>query len=328
MGVAPHVFSQATARWFADTFPEGPTPAQERAGPPSRAAQRPDPGPDRLRQDARGVPARHRPARHHARRRHRHPAALRLAAEGAQLRRRAQPARTAGRHPRDRRAPRPGAARDLASPCAPATRRPATAQPHAAPPAGRDDHHAREPLPAAHVAERARDAARGRDRDRRRGARGRRRPSAARTSRSAWSAWSTSWAGPCSASRSRPPSGRWRRSRGSSAATARSRSSTPAPPRSSTCRSSCRSRTWPRRPRSRSADQSRRPAGQPLDLAGDVPAAAGARAGAPHDARLRQLPAPRRAPGPAPQRAGRRGGRTRPPRLAGPRGARRDRGGS
>ena len=33
MGVALHVFSEATARWFADTFPEGPTPAQAEGWP-------------------------------------------------------------------------------------------------------------------------------------------------------------------------------------------------------------------------------------------------------------------------------------------------------
>ena len=57
--------------------------AGDRAGRP-----RPDPGADRLREDARGVPLRDRPAEPGARARP--PSALRLAAEGAQLRHRAR----------------------------------------------------------------------------------------------------------------------------------------------------------------------------------------------------------------------------------------------
>ena len=95
-------------------LPRGPNAGAGRGLAGHRARrERPHPGANRLRQDARGVPARHRPARHHARRRHRHPAALRLAAEGPELRRRAQPARPARRHPRDRGAPRPARARHL-----------------------------------------------------------------------------------------------------------------------------------------------------------------------------------------------------------------------
>ena len=71
----------------------------------------PDPGADRLGEDARGVPLRHRPADGDAWPRPARP--LRLAAEGAQLRRRAEPARPA-------RGPPVGT---CASPSAPATRR-------------------------------------------------------------------------------------------------------------------------------------------------------------------------------------------------------------
>ena len=58
-----------------------------------------------------------------------------------------------------------------------------------------------------------------------------------------------------------------------------------------------------------------------LDLAGDVPRAAGAGEGPPLDADLRQQPPPGRAPGAAAERAGRRGGRARPPRQPGARAA-------
>ena len=72
-----------------------------------------------------------------------------------------------------------------------------------------------------------------------------------------------------------------------------------------------------------------------VDLAGDLPRAARARARAPLDDHLRQRPPRRRAPGAAPQRAGQRrpaggrlagGDRARAPRLARPRGAHRRRG--
>src|SRR5437588_7300721 len=58
---------------------------------------RPDPGADRFGQDARGLPLRHRPTYRASRRRP--PAPLRLAAQGAELRRRAEPARPARRPP-------------------------------------------------------------------------------------------------------------------------------------------------------------------------------------------------------------------------------------
>ena len=72
---------------------------------------RPDPGAHRLGEDARRLPVRHRPA--HGRAGPRPAAALRVAAQGAQLRRRAQPARARW----------PACAPTCASPSAPATRR-------------------------------------------------------------------------------------------------------------------------------------------------------------------------------------------------------------
>ena len=89
-------------------------------------------------------------------------AALRLAVEGAQLRRRAQPAR-----------PARGARLDAGGRRPHGRHRPARAPPDAAHAAGHPDHDARVALPAAHLAG-PRDAARGRDGDRRRGPRRRR----------------------------------------------------------------------------------------------------------------------------------------------------------
>ena len=63
-----------------------------------------------------------------------------------------------------------------------------------------------------------------------------------------------------------------------------------------------------------------------VDLAGDLPEAARARARAPHHADLRQQPPRRRAARAAAQRAGPGADRARPPRLAGARGAARGRG--
>ncbi len=78
----------------------------------------------------------------------------------------------------------------------------------------------------------------------------------------------------------------------------------------------------PRRRRAARPVRGHRPGGHPqVDLAGDLPEAARARARAPLHARVRQQPPRRRAARAAPQRA--RGGadRPRPPRLAGARGA-------
>ena len=125
------------------------------AGDRARRA-RPDPGADGLGKDARGVPLRHRPAQREPRAGA--APALRLAAQGAELRRRAQPAEPAGRPALGARGRRPhrGHARGRA---------PADAQDAAGP----ADHDPGVALPAAHVPG-PRDARRGRDGDRRRGA--------------------------------------------------------------------------------------------------------------------------------------------------------------
>src|SRR3989440_713298 len=119
-----------------------------------------DPGADRLGQDARCLPLRDRPA---------DPGtgpgpapALRLAAQGTELRHRAQPARAAGR-------PALGAARRSSHRRHAAER----ARGDAAQAAGHPDHDPRVAFPSPYFA-RARDAARGRDGDRGRGPRRRR----------------------------------------------------------------------------------------------------------------------------------------------------------
>ena len=129
---------------------------------------RPDPGADRLGEDARGIPLGDRPADRHAGTRP--PRPLRLAAQGAQLRRRAEPARAARRSPvgAPRRRPHGRHAAEGARGDAPRA-------------AGHPDHDAGVALPAAHVA-RARAAAQRRHADPRRGAR-RRRDEARRPSR-------------------------------------------------------------------------------------------------------------------------------------------------
>ena len=122
--------------------------------------QRAHPGADGLGEDARGLPLRHRPARRAAGRGP--PPPLRLAAEGAELRRRAQPARPARRAAVG--APRRRAHGRHAAEGARGDRPEAARHP---------DHDARVALPHADLG-RARGAALGRDRDRRRGARRRR----------------------------------------------------------------------------------------------------------------------------------------------------------
>ena len=143
-------FSAKTRAWFERAF-AGPTPgAGRRLARDRDRRQRADPGPDRLRQDARRVPLRHRPARLDARP---GPAApLRLAAEGAQLRRRAQPPRAARRAPV--RSPRRRPHRRHVAEGAARARQGA---------AGHPDHDARVALPDADLAG-ARDAARDRRR--------------------------------------------------------------------------------------------------------------------------------------------------------------------
>ena len=101
--------------WFERAF-AAPTPAQALGWPAiARRRERPHPGADRLGQDARGVPHRDRPAERRTRRGA--AAALRLPAQGAQLRHRAEPAEPARR----------ACARSSPSPSARATRPPRSA---------------------------------------------------------------------------------------------------------------------------------------------------------------------------------------------------------
>ena len=144
-------------------------------------------------------------------------------------------------------------------------------------PAGHPDHDAGVALPDAHVAI-AGNPALGRHRHRRRDPHDGRRPSAARTSRSRSNGSKRLPGAKCSASGSRRRSGRWRRSRSTSAATAPCASPTRVARRSSTSsivvpvedmarpgESAIVPRRDARRPRHRSPH---------LDLAGDLPAAA------------------------------------------------------
>ena len=144
----------------------------------------------------------------------RHPGALRVAAQGARRRRRTQPQHPADRHRPGRRAaracPRPSISVGVRSgdtPAQPAPRadRQAARHPH---------HHARVAVPDADLGGPG-DARRGRDRDRRRGARRRghqaRRPPGA----VAGAARPAARTSPPSASGCRPPSARRRRSPGS-----------------------------------------------------------------------------------------------------------------
>ena len=154
------------------------------------------------------------------------PGALRQPAQGARGRRGAQPAHPAGRHPARGRTgsalPPPDITVGMRTGDTPADERRAFART----PARHPDHHARVAVPAAHLG-RAGVAARHRDGDRRRGARGLRRPSAARTWRCRWSGSTRCCPGRPSGSACPRPSGRSRRWPGSSAAPRRSRWSRP-----------------------------------------------------------------------------------------------------
>ena len=126
---------------------------------------------DGVRQDAGSVPVGDRPARRHRTSpgRRGHPRAVRIAAEGAGRRRRAQPAHAADRHHPHRRAAR--AARTRHQRRRALRRYPARASPRADHQAARHpDHHARVAVPDADVG-RPRHTGRGPDRHRRRGAR-------------------------------------------------------------------------------------------------------------------------------------------------------------
>jgi ATP-dependent Lhr-like helicase len=92
-------FSPATADWFRGASPRPRGPAGRLGGDLLRAA-RPRRRADRVGQDPVGLPLGARPARHHPRPPEAGalPGGLRLAAQGAGRRRRAQPALPAGRH--------------------------------------------------------------------------------------------------------------------------------------------------------------------------------------------------------------------------------------
>ena len=139
-------------------------------GPP-----RPRGRPDRVRQDPVGLPVVDRPAGDRAGSGGEEaplPRALRLPAQGARGRRRAQPASAPGRHPADRRAARRGGARGQGRR---ALRRhvPAGAAPDPDHASRHPDHHSRVAVPDAHLAGPRVAAGRG-DGDHRRGARRRR----------------------------------------------------------------------------------------------------------------------------------------------------------
>ena len=120
-------FSAPTRTWFEAAFARADPGPVGRLGGDRRRAARAGGGADRLGQDAVGVPVGDRPAADRGPRppEKRHPGALRLAAQGARGRRRAQPAGAADRHPADRRAARHAPARPHRRASAPATPRPA-----------------------------------------------------------------------------------------------------------------------------------------------------------------------------------------------------------
>ena len=165
-------FTPATATWFREVFAE-PTERPARGLEQHRGrAQRAGRRAHRFRQDAGRLPlgAGRAGPRARAGAQGALPRPLRLPAQGAGGRRRAQPARPADRDHPDR-APR-SARRRRASPsaCAPATPRPAERRAHREPAAGHPHHHARVAVPDAHLVG-ARGAALGPHGDRRRGAR-------------------------------------------------------------------------------------------------------------------------------------------------------------
>ena len=264
---------------------------------------RSDPGSDGLGQDARRVSLRDRPAERDA---GRGPAPdLRLAAEGAELRHRAQPARPARGSPVEasrRRAHRRHAAEGAAG--------------DGQGPAGHPDHDAGVALPDADVG-RARDPARRRHADPRRGARGRR-----HEARRAHGADGRAARG---AERDAVPA---HRPVGDAAPDGRDRPlrlrRAPDPARRRGHAQGARPAGDRAARRHARAGAGRRRAGHPrhrrraaaaVDLAVDLPEDPGARPRAPLDDRLRQQPPARRAPRAAPERPReRRQGRRRPAR--------------
>ena len=300
-------FRPETRAWFERNF-AAPTPAQEQRLARDRGRRaRPHPGADRLGEDARGVPLGDRPLDGDAGTRP--PPALRLAAQGTQLRRRAEPARPARRPPVGAAGCRPHGGHAAEGARGDASRA-----------AGHPDHDARVALPAAHLA-RTRAAAQRRHADPRRGARGRRdearRPSRA-LGRAARGARGAAAAADRALGDAAPARGDRAVRLGRPADRARRRGR----------REGARSRgRRPGRGHARAGGLARRGLRAALDLAVDLPGARRARPRAPLDDRLRQQPPPRRAARAAAQRAGGGGDRAGPPRLAGARAADADRGG-
>ena len=317
-------FSEKTRGWFERAF-AGPTPAQDgRAGPRSRPGenvliQAPTGSGKTLAAFLHGIDtARSRPGDGP-------PPALRLAAEGAQLRRRAEPARAARRdqvRPPRRRPHRRHDPEGAARAGQGAARHP--------------DHDARVALPDADLAG-ARDAARDRDRDRRRGPRRRRHQArrapralagAARRAARAAGAADRPLGDPAPARGDRPlrlrrPPDPARRRRHAQGARPRGRRPGRGPARAGHVE-----RARPARRERRRRDGLGLRVDRPLDLALDLSGDPRARPRAPLDDRLRQQPAARRAARGAAERAGRGRDRARAPRLAGARAAGADRGGS
>ena len=258
-----------------------------------------DPGPDRLGQDACGLPLRDRPAERGSGAGT--AAAVRVAAEGFELRHRAQPARAARRPAVGAARGRPHRGHDAEG-----------ARRDAARAAGHPDHDPRVALPAPDLPG-AREPEVGRDGDRGRGAR-RCRHQAGRAPGAVAGAAS-------------PP----RRRRAAADRTlghaAPARGDRPLRLRRARDRARGRGPREGARPARRGAARRHaRARGAAVDLAVDLPGDPRARPRAPLDDRVRQQPAPRRAARAPAERS--RGGRdcARAPRLAGPRAARRDRG--
>lgn len=197
--------------------------------------RRPRGRPHRLRQDPRGLPVRTGPAQQHpapGRARPPLPGPLHLPAQGPRGGRRAQPPRPAGRAAPGRRPARPARAGGPGR--HPLRRHPGRRPPPLRhPPAGHPHHHPRVALPAAHLRRPGGPARRGHG-DPGRGARRQPAPSAAPTSPSPWSGWTSCSTARPAGSACPPPSARSRRWPASSAPGAAPRWSSRPPPRSST----------------------------------------------------------------------------------------------
>ena len=250
----------------------------------------------RLGQDARRVPVGARPARARAEPRA-HAAGLRLAAEGALLRHREEPARAAARH-RGGRARRHPHGRHAAE--GPAR--------HDAPPAGHPDHHARVAVPDAHQPG-AGDLRRHRGGDRRRDPR-RRADQARRAPRGHARAPERAGRGRGPAHR---PVGHAEPAGGGRALPRRPQAPLPGDRRG---RAQAAGPEDPRAGREHARARAVRPRAGPVrgrrgdpqvDLAGDLPEDPRAGQAAPLDDRVRQQPPRRRAAGAPAQRAQRAG---------------------